>query len=313
MSAEPAILVVSEKKLVRATLVNALEKIGMTDIRVSEKSADALAMLKQRPADVVVTEWMMSELNGLELCSHIKKMDQERFHYTAVLLYSARDNDTDIVEAFQYEIHDFISKPVQTDILAARLHAAARVALSYNSSTRAEITAVENQAQVSSILDDETGLWNQQYLNHQLKSMLKSSETRDYSTCVAIIGIDGYDQLMHSYGTDIATELVTGLASCIQSNIRPLDVIARISQNTLAVAMHSNDATFDDQAIFMRIVKSASRKTIKTSAGNIAITVSIGMESYSKATQTNNANKLIDDSLEKMLQARHRGGNRLVA
>ncbi len=316
VSYQPSIILVSEKRLVRSTLGSTLEKTGFSDVRCADSAENALALLDMRNADIVITEWLMAGIDGLTLTQIIKKRDCASERYTAVVLYSACDNPEDIVKAFDADIHDFISKPVNTTVLAARIGAAAKICQRINQTAPKKIPEIITATpDVSGIIQDpETGLWNLHYLDHQLSGMLKNSRARDIMTTCAVIGIDEFQRMTNSYGKPATLELVSGLAECIKRNLRPLDVIARVRTHSLAIAIQSNNNdTFDQTALFLRIIKSVNRQTIRTSAGNIAITVSVGVESCPAQSPDMNSGQLLEICMDKMMQANTNGGNCLVA
>ncbi len=312
------ILIVSEKKLVRSTLGSGLEKAGFKDIRTAESAEDALVLLQVRAADVVVTEWMMNGMDGIELTRKIKECDQALERFTAVLIYSARDNPEDIVAAYQADIHDFICKPVNHTVLAARIAAAARVCglfkLKQTQTAAADAPAASLPAADDGALQDpETGAWNQTYFRRQLLGMLKNSRLRRQQTACAVIGIDEFNRMAHSYGKTAGHELLGGLADFLRQNLRPLDVVARVRNNSLAIAVHSNDPGFDPQGLFLRVIKNISRQSIRTSAGNIAITVSIGVHNVAASDSGIEPEQLLECCFSKLAQAHAGGGNRMVA
>ena len=312
---QPSIILISEKKLVRASLNSTLQKAGFTDVRNTDSAEDALAVVEMRNADVIISEWMMTGMDGLELTRRIKVRDQAMHRYTAVILYSACDYAEEIVKAYDAGIHDFVAKPVNTTILAARIAAAARLCRMVNdqSKNRAEEALLTGRLKQKLVQDPETGLWNMQYLNHQLEGMLENSRSRHYLTTCALIGIDEFKRMSNSYGQAAGLELITGLADCVKRNLRPLDVVARVKGHSLAIAIQSSNTAFNDKALFGRILKSVNRQSIKTSAGNIAITVSVGVASTGSEAVDIKPETLIENCWEKMVQASANGGNRMVA
>lgn len=75
--------------------------------------------------DIVVTDWMMPEMNGLELCRKIRSAHFKQYIY--LILVSARDAQQDIVRGLEVGADDYITKPVNTEEFKARTEIGARI------------------------------------------------------------------------------------------------------------------------------------------------------------------------------------------
>lgn len=74
---------------------------------------------------VVFLDWMMPEIDGIELCRRIRELDRAEYTYVAML--SSRNKQRDITLGFQAGADDFITKPYQTEEVLARLQVAERL------------------------------------------------------------------------------------------------------------------------------------------------------------------------------------------
>ncbi|BBO66791.1 two-component system response regulator [Desulfosarcina alkanivorans] len=77
------------------------------------------------PIDVVVSDWMMPELDGLELCRRIR--DRQDSGYIYLILISAQDSQADIVRGLESGVDDYITKPIDLDALRARIEIGVRI------------------------------------------------------------------------------------------------------------------------------------------------------------------------------------------
>ncbi len=75
--------------------------------------------------DIVVSDWMMPELDGLELCRKIR--EQASAHYTYLILISAQDSQADIVQGLESGVDDYITKPIDMDAFRARIEIGCRI------------------------------------------------------------------------------------------------------------------------------------------------------------------------------------------
>ena len=99
---------------------------------MADCATEALTMIDQQPADVILADWMMPEMDGLELTQCIRQLDEENGTYTAIILFTAHEGIDYLVRAFDQGVDDYLCKPPNPLELAARVNAAARVAALQN-------------------------------------------------------------------------------------------------------------------------------------------------------------------------------------
>lgn len=118
------ILAVEDDPLTRRVLTAVLEQLGHTVVA----AADGMAGWEQfelDPADVVITDWMMPRLDGLELVKRIRAAARER--YTWVLMVTALTGRDRYLDGMEAGADDFLVKPIDRGELHARLRVAQRV------------------------------------------------------------------------------------------------------------------------------------------------------------------------------------------
>ncbi|HEB63497.1 MAG TPA: response regulator, partial [Gammaproteobacteria bacterium] len=123
-----SIIIVDDMQFSRVVVQAALKKAGFSNIRVASSAQQALSMMDENHADVVLADWVMPEMDGLELTDIIRQRDEEQGVYTAIILFTAQEGIEPLVEAFNRGVDDYISKPPNPHELAARVNAAARIA-----------------------------------------------------------------------------------------------------------------------------------------------------------------------------------------
>lgn len=109
----------------RKILVQALHRLGY-HVTEAADGAEALRSLEQEPARVIVSDWLMPGMDGLELCRQIRsKMNTE---YTYFILLTSRTADhANQREAIEAGVDDFLTKPLDLQELWMRLRVAERI------------------------------------------------------------------------------------------------------------------------------------------------------------------------------------------
>jgi putative two-component system response regulator len=101
-----------------------LEKWGHSVITV-QNGLEALEEFLSSKIDLVITDWMMPEMDGLELIRHIRSRTETPFAY--VILLTSREDKKDIVEALESGVDDYIIKPFDPAELQARVNVGVRM------------------------------------------------------------------------------------------------------------------------------------------------------------------------------------------
>jgi len=118
------VLVAEDNTVSRLFLEKAISQIGYKVTSV-KNGVQAVAAFQERFFPILVTDWMMPEMDGLELCRTIREADLPGYVY--ILLLTAREASGDIVAGFESGADDFLKKPFQQPELKARLATGARI------------------------------------------------------------------------------------------------------------------------------------------------------------------------------------------
>ena len=119
------ILAVEDDPVASAVLARTLEKLGHEVVTVADGGA-ALEALARDPVRVVVSDWDMPGLDGLELCRRVRARPGSDYVYF-ILLTGKLPSEKNQREAIEAGVDDFLSKPLVTQEIWMRLHVAERI------------------------------------------------------------------------------------------------------------------------------------------------------------------------------------------
>ena len=111
----PRILVVDDDSHIREVICFALEKAGMATV-IARDGAQALESFRRQPADLVILDIGMPEMDGLEVCRQLRKTSD-----APILFLSARDEEIDRVLGLEIGGDDYVTKPFSPRELVARV------------------------------------------------------------------------------------------------------------------------------------------------------------------------------------------------
>jgi DNA-binding response OmpR family regulator len=117
-------LIAEDDDVTRLLLRAALKKLGH-DVQAVSNGRDAWEAWQGGEFSLIISDWVMPNLDGLEFCRRIRA--EERADYTYVVLLTSRSGKTNYLEAMSAGADDFITKPFEKDAFAARVRVAERI------------------------------------------------------------------------------------------------------------------------------------------------------------------------------------------
>ena len=120
------ILIVEDDRLSRKFLETTIRKTGNEVVSV-ENGKKALEIMSERFFPIILTDWMMPEMDGIELCKAIRKNSNASSIYVYIILLTVRDSQDDIITGFEAGADDYLTKPVNLAELIARINTGKRI------------------------------------------------------------------------------------------------------------------------------------------------------------------------------------------
>ncbi len=274
-----SILVVDDAKFSSAIIGRALSQAGYQDVRFANSAAEALRLLEKRPASVLLADWLMPEMDGLELTGRVRQLDETAEHYTYVILLTGKEGENVLVEAFDRGVDDFISKAAMNEQLVPRVYAADRLCntlqrlLNENRMLTMNVASLEQR----NLVDSLTGLGNPRYLQQKLQDCLRQVESRGGALCYLLIGLQEGEALRRQCGNGFWNEVLHGVARRLQQLVRPLDVLTRVDDTHFGMVALLDDLHECSPSSFKRLHEGLNLKAFKTSEGFISLKAGISL------------------------------------
>lgn len=291
-----SILVVDDAKFSSAMIGRALSQAGYQDVRFASSAAEALQQLELRPASVLLADWLMPEMDGLDLTGRVRQLDETADHYTYIILLTGKEGDNVLVEAFDRGVDDFISKASMNEQLVPRVYAADRLCNTLQRLLQENRMLIQNISSLEqrNLVDPLTGLGNPRYLKQKLADSLRQVESRGGAVCYLLIGLQEANTLRQQYGNGFYNELLHGVARRLQQLVRPLDVLARMDDNHFALITLLDDLQECSPSSFKRLYDGLNLKAFKTSEGFITLKAGISLVGLDAKSLPVEPNTLLD-------------------
>ena len=206
------VLIVEDESISRKVLSRALEEAGY-QVFLAKNGREALELLEEEYYPLVITDWMMPEVDGLELCRTIRKTEFPG--YVFIIMLTIKSSKEDIIKGLGSGADDFLIKPVNQAELIARLNTGRRVL-----GLERSLKKVTEEVRILSITDPMVKCYNRAYLSEQLPWELKRAQRYGHPFSVLILDIDHFKKVNDSYGHMAGDLILKNFVSCIHSNIR---------------------------------------------------------------------------------------------
>jgi len=307
---EMDILVVDDARFSAAVVNRTLAAAGYTRIRHAHSAHDALGQLAEQPADLVVADWLMPGMDGLELTRRIRQSDEANNRYTYVLLLTAREGVDALQQAFDQGVDDFVSKSAMTEQLQHRVMAADRIIQRHNrvQTDYQRMLSFNRQLKRQALLDPLTGFGNRQDGLRALNSTIKQAERRSGAACLILLRVEGYESLLRERGQKVMQQGVLAFSRRLRQAVRPLDHLCRLQPDLFALVTWQPHLDNCDPSGFRRLYENLNHRAYQTAAGFISLQVSMALTATEGGTS---AEQMFDQASAELDQSL--SGKRIVA
>lgn len=120
---QPTVLIVEDEPAQREVLAYNLEAEGFRVVK-AENGEEGLLMVEEEAPDIIVLDWMLPNVSGIEVCRRLKTRTETR--NIPILMLSARSEDVDKVRGLETGADDYVVKPYSVIELMARVRAQLR-------------------------------------------------------------------------------------------------------------------------------------------------------------------------------------------
>ncbi|WP_170410895.1 PP2C family protein-serine/threonine phosphatase [Ruegeria atlantica] len=118
------VLVVDDSRLQRRILVASLKKWGF-EVLEADSGDVAIEMCTADPPDLVLSDWVMPGMSGLDFCKAFRALDSKQYSY--FILLTSKSEKQEVARGLDAGADDFLIKPLEADELRARISAGARI------------------------------------------------------------------------------------------------------------------------------------------------------------------------------------------
>jgi diguanylate cyclase (GGDEF)-like protein len=310
------ILVVDDDAAIRTILRTLLTKAGH-QVFEAENGQQGLAKAVEVNAQLVILDWLMPEMDGLEMTQALRQTKLGRSIY--ILVLTTLEDEEDLIKAFEAGIDDFMSKPLRSRVLAARLRAGQRVVHLQQEIERdreeirrfaTELALTNSRLQEAAMTDFLTGFSNRRYAMERMEQEWAAATRSGRPLACLVIDLDEFKRVNDAHGHDVGDVVLRQTSAALKRGLRAHDVISRTGGDEFLVICP--DTTLKAAiACAERVRKSVASTTVV--AGNVELRPSISIGVAVREEGMGVADALIKCADRSLYLAKERGRNRIGA
>jgi two-component system cell cycle response regulator len=228
------ILIAEDQPVAALFLRRSLEKMGH-QAEVAPDGEAAWRMIRDGDIPLLISDWMMPNLDGLELCRRLRAVRSGRYTYT--ILLTSLDRREDRLKGLRAGADDFLTKPPDPDELAIRLEIAERILAVHDRLSRQNAMLAELAS-----TDELTGVKNRRRFREDLELLFAQADRQRSPLSLIMLDIDHFKQYNDAFGHPAGDEVLRQVGATLRSIVRGHDVVARYGGEEFAVLLPATGA-----------------------------------------------------------------------
>jgi two-component system cell cycle response regulator len=203
------------------------------ELRFVGDGIEAVNQLVEFQPDILISDWVMPGLSGLEICRYIRTSCNP---YTYVVLVTQKADTEHLVEGLDAGADDYLTKPFATGELLARIRVGCRTV-----QMRREIEAKNALLERTARTDHLTGLPNRLAVEEFASKQLQAAIRHRFGFWVVITDLDKFKIVNDTYGHFAADEAIKSFAAVLKANTRASDICGRLGGDEFLLIMTHGD------------------------------------------------------------------------
>jgi two-component system cell cycle response regulator len=293
-------LVADDDTASRLLLEKMLTKWGYEVVTASSGEEAWKVLTNDDSPDIAVLDWMMPELDGVEVCRRIRALELSSPPY--LLLLTGRDNKQDIATGLESGASDYLQKPVDRDELRARLLVGKRFA-----ELNRKLLDTQAELRRQALTDPLTHIMNRRAIFGRLTEEIARAPRQGLPLSIGVLDIDHFKAINDRFGHAGGDTVLQAVVERGHNTLRAYDAIGRIGGEEFLLVMPGVGPR-DTEIVLERLRRAVADKPVSAQGQEVTVTVSIG-GAVCQGETMDELLKLADDAL---YEAKNQGRNKVV-
>jgi len=255
---------------------------------------------KPNAPKLAILDWVMPGMDGIELCRRLRGLKTSDPVY--IILLTSRSDKQDIVLGLEAGANDYISKPYDNEELRARAGVGRRMV-----ELQRQLISAKKELKHMATHDFLTGAPNRRAILGSLEKEIMRADRENATLSIGLCDVDHFKEINDTWGHQVGDEVLQEIVRRIQAMLRCYDHVGRYGGEEFLTAVPY--INYGGESAFERLRKAVADPHISTRAGDISVTISIGVVTVTGAAETDTLLMSADKAL---YRAKDNGRNRVV-
>lgn len=277
----------------------------------------ALSLSMEVLPHVVITDWLMPVMSGLELTRSLRATEWGQNLY--IIMLTSIEDEEEIITAFDAGVDDYVTKPINIRAFRARLRAAWHYRKLQESWERdreqlkrfaAELAVTNRKLKHYALTDVLTELPNRRAGMESLSEAWSIASRSEQSMAVMLIDIDHFKRINDNYGHAIGDKVLQEVASSIRNIARKGDTFCRMGGEEFLVVCHNGNTDAKSAVLFAERLRQHVKEQ-KINIDDIQIQTSISIGVALKEAGMKSEDHLVNAADKALYAAKNAGRNKV--
>ncbi|MBM3153540.1 MAG: HDOD domain-containing protein, partial [Chloroflexi bacterium] len=228
------VLLVEDDPTTRLMAQSILAGMVGRDVYTAADGREAMAMALEVMPQIIVTDWLMPVMDGLEFCRALRATEWGQSMY--VIMLTGVDAEEEVVHAFEAGVDDYVTKPINVRALRARMRAALHYVQLLEAWEKdraqlkqfaAELAITNRKLEHFAMTDLLTGLHNRRAGMETLEQAWSAADRSGQGVAVMMVDIDRFKSVNDTHGHAIGDKVLSEVGRLIRVTARRDDFVCR--------------------------------------------------------------------------------------
>jgi diguanylate cyclase (GGDEF)-like protein len=303
------ILIADDSPAQRLALQRAVEALGH-DCVPAEDGERAWQLYESGDPDVVISDWVMPGIEGVELCRRIREAGRR---YCYLILLTSLDEKRHVMRGMEVGADDYLTKPLDTDELEARLASATRVTALHSrlADQQTELERLNRELAELARRDPLMGIGNRMRMHEDLEQIESDLDRNGKGYSILLCDIDKFKSYNDANGHQRGDDVLRAVAGAFAEATRGEDAVYRYGGEEILVLVRSDIPSVPASAAERLRSKVEGLALPRDAAGEGVVTISVG--AAVRRAGDEGAEDAVRRADAALYRAKAEGRNRVVA
>lgn len=235
------VLVVDDSPVWRKIFEQILPK-DLYSVSYASNGAEAMQVLAKKSPSIVITDWLMPDFSGLELCKRIR--EDKSASYTYIIVMTSNQEEDGVLRAMEAGADDFLVKPFNSNEMLARIGVGRRIIELHR-------TLEDKSAELEEVASTDvlTGLPNRRAIEEWANRQLRGAKRHGFPIWVVLGDLDCFKEINDTFGHEAGDTVLRTFAETLRKLTRISDMCGRLGGDEFLIVISHVSATNIEIAI----------------------------------------------------------------